>query len=156
MSEVKRIRVMLRHTYRGPAWHGPAIRELLQGVDAETAAAHPIAGVHSIWELVLHMGYWRRTVAAALGGATIEPEPPIEDNFPAVEEVSEAAWERAREALAESQKALVSGLKAFDETRLDEHVGGREYTFYFLLHGIIQHDLYHGGQIGLLKKAQAG
>ena len=155
MSEVKRIRVLLRHTYRGPAWHGPAIRELIQDVDAETAAAHPIVGVHSIWELVLHMAYWRRTAAAALGGVTIDPEPPIEDNFPTVEEVSEAAWERAREALAESQKALVSGLEAFDEARLDEHVGG-EYTFYFLLHGIIQHDLYHGGQIALLKKAQVG
>ena len=155
MSEMKRIRVQLRHIYRGPAWHGPAIRELLDGVTARTAAAKPIAGAHSIWELVLHMTYWRRVAAAALGGATVDPEPPMAENFPPVDDASDEAWERAQAGLAESQKSLVTVLKAFDEERLGEHVGDREYTFYFLLHGVIQHDIYHGGQIALLKKAQA-
>ena len=154
MSEMKRIRVQLRHIYRGPAWHGPAIRELLEGVDARTAAANPIAGAHSIWELVLHMTYWRRAAAAALDGASIDPEPPMAENFPPVDGTSDEAWEQARAGLDESQKALVTGLKAFDEERLGEYIADREYTFYFLLHGIIQHDIYHGGQIALLKKAQ--
>lgn len=153
MSEVKHIRVQLRHIYRGPAWHGPAIRELLEGVNAETAAARPIAGAHSIWELVLHMAYWRRAATAALGGATIDPEPPMHENFPPVDDTSEEAWEQAQAVLEESQKQLVAALKTFDGARLDEHVGNREYTFYFMLHGIIQHDIYHGGQIGLLKVA---
>ncbi len=154
MSEVKRIRVLLRHTYRGPAWHGPAVRELLAEVDAETAAAHPIAGAHSIWELVLHMAYWRRTAAAALAVAAVDSEPPAADNFPPVDDAGDQAWERAKEVLAESQRTLVAALKTFDAERLNEHVQDREYTFYFLLHGIIQHDIYHGGQIALLKKAQ--
>ena len=154
MSEAKRIRVMLRHTYRGPAWHGPAVREVLAGVTAETAAAHPIAGVLSIWELVLHMTYWRRVTVEALAGAPIDAEPPETKNFPPVDDTSERAWEQALEGLDASQRALVSSLKAFDESRLNDQVEDREYTFYFVLQGIIQHDIYHSGQIALLKKAQ--
>ncbi len=153
MSEVRRLRVLLRHTYRGPAWHGPALRELLDGVTAEAAAARPIAGVHSIWELVGHCTYWRRVAAGALAGGPVDPEPPDELNFPPVDDSGPQAWARALEALEESQTALVAGLKSFPDERLDEHVDGREFTFYFLLHGVIQHDLYHGGQIALLKKA---
>ena len=57
MSEIRRLRVLLRRTYRGPVWHGPALRELLEGVDAEAAAARPIAGSHSIWEQPAILGY---------------------------------------------------------------------------------------------------
>ena len=154
MSEVQRIRVQLRHAYRGPAWHGPAIRELLEGVDATTAAARPIPNAHSIWELVLHMTYWRRTAAAALDGGPVDPEPPMEENFPPVDDVSAQAWDQALAALEESQKALLARLKTFREERLHERVPGRQYDRYFLLHGVIQHDIYHGGQIALLKKRQ--
>ncbi len=156
MSEVKRIRVLFHHIYRGPAWHGPAIRELLEGVSAQTAAARPIEDVHTIWELVLHMTYWRRVAVDALAGGPLDPEPPKELNFPPVDDDSEEAWEQALAGLEESQARLVTALKGFAEERLNEPVDGREFTFYFLLHGVIQHDIYHGGQIGLLKKAQAG
>lgn len=155
MSEVKRIRVLLHHIYRGPAWHGPAIRELLEGVDVQTAAARPIKGVHTIWELVLHMTYWRRVAADALAGGPLDPEPPMELNFPPVEDESDDAWQRALDGLEESQEQLLAALKGFAEERLREHVDGREFTFYFLVHGVVQHDIYHGGQIALLKKSQA-
>ena len=155
MSEVQRIRVLIRTIYRGRAWHGPAIRQILDGVSAETAAAHPVAGAHSIWELVLHMTYWRRVAAAALDGGPVDEHPPPEEDWPAVEATAEG-WRQALEALEASQAALVARLKSFDDDRLSENVAGREYSLYFLLHGVIQHDIYHGGQIALLKKAGPG
>ncbi len=153
MNEVKRIRILLRSTYRGRAWHGPAVREVLEGVTASEAAARPIAGSHSIWELVLHMTYWRRVVAEALVGGPIDEHPPAELDWPTIVSDRPEAWEQALEDLEASQKALVQRVKAFDEARLMENVADREFSFYFVLHGIVQHDIYHAGQIALLKKA---
>ena len=153
MSEVKRIRVLIRTIYRGRAWHGPAIRELLDGVSAPVAAAHPVPGAHSIWELVLHMTYWRQIATAALDGGPVDEHPPTDVDWPAVDTVNPGAWQQALDGLETSQAALVARLKAFDNDRLTEHVAGREYSIYFLLHGIIQHDIYHAGQIALLKKS---
>ncbi|HYV05863.1 MAG TPA: DinB family protein, partial [Blastocatellia bacterium] len=62
MSEIKRIRSQLRRAFEGEAWHGPSVMELLGDVTAEQAAAHPIAGAHSIWELALHIATWERYV----------------------------------------------------------------------------------------------
>lgn len=152
MNEVQRIRVMLRGLYRGPAWHGPAIRELLTGVDAETAAAHPIPNSHSIWELILHMTYWRTVAAAAVAGGPVDEQPPQELDWPPTGEVSDAAWQGARDGLEATQKALLAGLAEVDDSRLSENVTGRDYSVYFMLHGLLQHDIYHAGQIALLKK----
>lgn len=153
MSEVKRLRVLLRTLYRGRAWHGPAIRELLDGVSAETAAAHPIPGSHSIWELVLHMTYWRRVAAEALADGPVDEHPPAAADWPAVGDPTPEAWQGALDALEASQRSLLDRLKSLPEERLAEPVADRGYSFYFLLHGVLQHDLYHGGQIALLKKA---
>jgi len=152
MNEVKRFRVLLRSIYRGRAWHGPSVRETLDGLSAEAAAASPEAGSHSIWELVLHMTYWRRIVVAALAGAAIDEHPPTEMNWPAVDDTSPEAWQGALADLAASQQELEASLRSVDDSRLAENITGRDYSFYFLLHGIVHHDLYHVGQIALLKK----
>ncbi|MEM7584138.1 MAG: DinB family protein [Acidobacteriota bacterium] len=153
MNEVKRIRVMLRSTFRGPAWHGPAVKKVLAGVEATTAAAHPIADTHSIWEMVLHMTYWRRVVVDALDGGTVDEHPPEELNWPAVTDDSPEAWQQAVAGLEASQKELVARLATLDDTRLNANVRDRDYSLYFLVHGILQHDIYHAGQIALLKKS---
>ncbi len=153
MSEIKRLRILLRAVYRGPAWHGPAIREVLDGVTVATALAHPVPDTHSIWQTVLHMTYWRRIVTAALEGGPVDEHPPAELNWPSIEDDSPAAWEKALASLEESQRLLVERLKVFPEGRLAENVGDRAYSYYFMLHGIVQHDIYHAGQIALLKKA---
>ncbi len=152
MNEVQRIRVMLRALYRGPAWHGPAIRDLLDGVSAETASAHPIQGSHSIWELVLHMTYWRTVATAALDGGPVNEEPPRELDWPPVTGTDPEGWQQAREGLEATHKALLARLKTFDDERLGENVAGRDYSLYFMVQGILQHDIYHAGQIALLKK----
>jgi uncharacterized damage-inducible protein DinB len=152
MSELKRINNQLKRAFEGTAWHGPSVSEVLAGVTAEQAAAHPIAGAHSIWELTLHIATWER-----VGRRRIEEWQPIEvsdaEDWPTVEDTSEDAWHVALDELRRNHEALRAAIRGLDEARLDEIVPGTEYTGYFLLHGVIQHDLYHAGQIALLKKA---
>ena len=152
MSEVARIADQLRRSFEGGAWHGPAIVELLKGVTAAQAAAKPLSGAHSIWELVLHIAAWKRAVRRRLEGKATEVSP--EDNFPVVRDASAAAWRQAQQRLADAHRELEEAVAALPESRLDEIAPGRDHTIYFMLHGQVQHTLYHAGQIAVLKKAK--
>jgi len=153
MSEATRIADQLRRAFAGDAWHGDSLFEILDGVTAAQAAARPIKNAHAIWELVLHIAAWDNAVLRRLGGVAVE----LSDtqNFPTVTDTSETAW---RKALAEVQRVhdeLVEAVSVLPDSRLDEIVPGKEgahYTFYYMLHGVVQHELYHAGQIALLKK----
>jgi uncharacterized damage-inducible protein DinB len=152
MSEIKRINDQLKRAFEGKAWHGPSVSEVLDGIGAEQAAAYPIAGAHSIWELTLHIGTWER-----IGRRRMQESNPIdvsdEEDWPAVGDTSEEAWKTTLEELRRNHEALREAIRGLDEARLDEIVPGTQYSIYFLLHGVIQHDLYHAGQSALLKKA---
>ena len=151
MSEIRRINDQLKRAFEGKAWHGPSVSEVLAGVTAEQAAAHPISGAHSIWQIALHIATWER-----VGRRRLEEASPIEvsdeEDWPAVGDTTDAAWANTLEELRRNHEALRASIRQLDETRLDEIVPGTQYSFYFLLHGVIQHDLYHAGQIALLKK----
>ena len=152
MSELKRINDQLKRAFEGKAWHGPSVSEVLAGVTAEQAAAHPIPGAHSIWELALHIATWER-----VGRKRIQESDPIdvsdEEDWPAVEVTTDEAWTSTVEELRRNHQALRAAIRELDEARLDDIVPGTQYSVYFLMHGVIQHDLYHAGQIALLKKA---
>lgn len=142
----------LRRTFEGDAWSGPSVLELLDDVDAASAHAKPIAGVHSIWELVLHVMAWDQASLRRLGGEVSQPEGC--DNFPIPPEPTEEAW---RNAIAEAKRAhnkLVRTVASLAESRLRDQVPGKDYDFYFMLQGVAQHELYHAGQIAILKKAR--
>ena len=152
MSELKRINSQLKRAFRGKAWHGPSVMELLENVTAEQAAAHPIAGAHSIWEIVLHIRAWERIPLRRLEEwVPIEATP--EGDWPPVKETTGHAWKNALNAMSLNHDALREVIARFDEARLFEILPGTEYSVYFMLHGVIQHDLYHAGQIALLKRA---
>jgi uncharacterized damage-inducible protein DinB len=146
--ETKLLASQLRRSYEGQAWHGPCLRELLEGVTSEQAAAKPISGAHSIWELVLHVTAWERAALAFLEGKKYETLAGEKD-WPPVRET----WQAALDALGCASHALVAAIRAIPEEKLNESAGGAEYNFYFLLHGVVQHNLYHAGQIALLKRA---
>ena len=152
MSEIKRIKSLLRRAFEGEAWHGPSVMELLKDVTAKQAAAHPVAGAHSIWELALHIATWERFVRRRIAEAAAL-DPTDEENFPTVQDTSEEAWRTAVEDIKRSHAELLETVAGLDEARLPEIVPGKPYSVYFMLHGVIQHDLYHAGQIALLKKA---
>jgi uncharacterized damage-inducible protein DinB len=152
-TEAARIADQLRRAFDGTAWHGPSLMELLDGVDAVTAAARPLPNAHSIWELVLHIAVWDAAGCRRLSGDKTQPTGTA--NFPIVPRPAEAEWRTAVAQVKRTHDVLVKTVAALPESRLRERVPGKRYDFYFMLHGIAQHELYHAGQIAILKKAQS-
>lgn len=151
-SEVKRIQDQLRRSHQGPAWHGPSLDEILQGVDARRASARPLPNAHSIWELVLHVAGWEiAAVRGVEGRAALLSD---EEDFPQVPETSQAAWKQALQTLNSSHQRLQEAIGRLSDEDLERAVKGLQtkYSLYGLLHGVIQHNLYHAGQMALLKK----
>lgn len=154
MSEVASIADQLRRAFNGKAWHGDSLLKILKDVTAAKAAAHPIDGAHSIWELARHIAAWDGVALRRLGGkaATISAA----KNFPRVTDASDGAWGKTLVDLKRIHEQLVSAVAAFPDSRLYEKVPGKSgahHTFYYMLHGVVQHELYHAGQIAILKKA---
>jgi len=154
VSEAARIADQLRRAFDGSAWHGPALLELLADVDAATAAAKPLKDVHNIWELALHIAAWDAVGSRRLAGEKTQPKGG--DNFPLVPKPTAANWRQAIRQVSQAHRALVKTVESLPDSRLWERVPGKRYDFYHMLHGIAQHELYHAGQIAILKKAQAG
>jgi len=153
VSECARLADQIRRAFQGGAWHGDSLLELLAGVKATTAAARPIKNAHSIWELVLHIAAWDGVVIRRARGRAAKLT--ARQNFPPVEDTSEAAWQNALTHLKATHAELVSVVESFPDSRLFGPVPGKKqkyYNFFYMFSGIVQHELYHAGQIALLKK----
>ena len=154
-TEVERIRDQFRRAFDGEAWHGPSVLQLLNGITAEQAASHPIAGAHSIWELTLHIAAWERACRRRLEGDPAQLTD-AEDWQP-INDTSESAWEQTKQQLMDNHRALMDAITNVDESRLNESIYADPNipfaSIYVTLHGGVQHDLYHAGQIAMLKKA---
>jgi uncharacterized damage-inducible protein DinB len=154
-SETARIADQLRRAFDGEAWHGDSVVEILEDVTAKQAAARPIPNAHTIWELVLHIAAWDGAVLRRLSGVAVTLTEA--ENFPPVRDASESAWRSALTEMKHVHEKLVAAVATLPDSRLDDIVPGKEqegahYTFYYMLHGVVQHELYHAGQIALLKK----
>ncbi len=155
MSETARLADQIRRAFAGEAWHGDSLLEILANVDAATAGARPIKNAHTIWEIVLHIAVWDDAVRRRMAGEVVQPTPA--QDWPAVQDSNQAAWRQTLETVKQTHDALVKAVAAFPDSRLQERVPGKSqdyYTFAYMLHGIPQHELYHAGQIALLKKAR--
>ena len=133
-------------------WHGPALADLLEDVKPEDAAAYPIRGAHSIWELVLHITAWSEIARERLAGSA-KADPTPEEDWPPVPDKSAEAWRAARERLKDAHRELAEEVAGLDDSTLIGRVPGKDHTVLVMYHGIIEHDAYHGGQIALIKKA---
>lgn len=163
MSRATRLANHIERTVTGPMWHGPALVEVLAGVDAARARARPIAGAHSIWEIVRHVTAWadiarQRIHGEATGDPTSEQDwPPVpaseSDLHVRSDPASAPAWAQAVERLKESHRRLAADVRLMDDAALDARVRNLEYPVGILLDGVIEHGTYHGGQIALLKKS---
>jgi uncharacterized damage-inducible protein DinB len=157
-SEVARIVDQLQREHDGDPWHGSPVMAILDGVDAARATQAPIAGGHSIWQLVLHVTGWKREVARRVGGAPAGE--PAAGDWPAIGDPTETRWRAAVEDLGAAHRELIAAVETLTEARLFEPTNdprnpplGTGVSYYILLHGAVQHDVYHAGQIALLKKA---
>jgi uncharacterized damage-inducible protein DinB len=153
MNETVRLADQIRRAFEGSAWHGDSVLELLADVSAKTAAAKPIANAHSIWELLLHIAAWDDAVRRRISGMAVTLSDA--ENFPPVTDTSGAAWRETIESVKRVHNELIKAVAAFPDSRLQEQVPGKTtnyYNFFYMFSGIVQHELYHAGQIALLKK----
>jgi uncharacterized damage-inducible protein DinB len=140
----------LRHAFRGDAWHGPGLLEILEGVTAEEAVQRPIPNAHNIWELVLHITSWSGIALRRISGGQASP---LEgEDWPAAGEISADRWGEIVGALAESHERLCEVVAGLSDDALHANAPESDRSIAFMLHGVAQHDAYHGGQISLLKK----
>ena len=151
MREAERIADQFRRAHEGEAWHGPSLRELLQDLTAEQALARPVAGAHSILELVLHIAAWEAVARRRLAGDAAQIYNTPED-WPAGNS-SEEAWRAALKRLEEENAKLRAAILRLDDAKLDEPIYEGMSSTYVTLQGVVQHSLYHAGQIAVLKKA---
>jgi uncharacterized damage-inducible protein DinB len=155
--DAARLAEELQREVEGDPWHGSSLKEILAGVTPEQAARRVTDESHSIWELVLHMTGWKREVAARLAGK--EASEPAAGDWPAVGEVSEARWRAAKADLDRAQQEMMAAIRALPDDRLHAPVKdfrdnalGTGMTAFQTISGLIQHDVYHSGQIAILKK----
>lgn len=154
MSEAGRIWDLLQRVYEGgDAWHGPSLRELLEGVTSAQAAARPLREARTIWELALHVAVYEDVVRRRIEGEPVGTLP-FEEAWPRPSDTSPAAWRRTLDEFEEGHRRLRQAVSTFPDARLADVVPGRDYPFYVMLYGIIQHDIYHAGQIEMLMCAQ--
>jgi uncharacterized damage-inducible protein DinB len=143
---------LLREAFSGDPWHGASLRDLLVDVSAELAAARPIPGAHSIWEIALHCDAWLRILRLRLLGSPDET-PPAAIAYPPVTDASAAAWQAAIERLEEAERRLREMVLQQPGARFDP--SSREYDgrMHGQLLGGIAHLAYHGGQVTMLRRA---
>ena len=153
MSEATTISAMLKSVAHGPAWHGPSVLEVLADVTADQAASKPISGARSVWETLLHMTAWQDHVMNVVNGADgagLEGE----DDWPPVSaRAGDEDWETAKRHFEGTGQEIRELIMHFDDPQMHETVKGRDFPTKVMLHGIVHHNLYHLGQIALLKKA---
>jgi len=150
MTKIEQIVDELKRAFQGEAWHGPAVMEILEGVDARTAAERPIPKAHSIWELVLHVAAWERVVTRRILGESLTLS--NEENFGHIAGVNENAWREAVKRLRDNHAELIRTVAALPDSALERTVPGKPYNLHFMLLGAVQHAAYHGGQMALLKR----
>ena len=151
MTAIDRIVDELTRSLQGEPWHGPSMLDIIGGLNAAAASAHPVAGTHSIWEIVHHATAWVRAVHARVGGNICELEG--DADWPPVREAGDEAWTAAVADLLAAQSELISTLRTLRMTDLASITPNRDYDIEHLLRGLIQHHAYHAGQMALLKRA---
>ena len=151
MNESERLADQLEKALNGEAWHGPSWRETLDGVTRDAALKRPIAGAHTIAEIVAHATTWHDVVRLRLNGESAQVSEA--EDWPEARLRDDAAWNVAVKRLLATGQALRDTVAAFPAARLHERRPGLEDTWYGLVLGQLQHMLYHAGQAAILKKA---
>jgi len=153
-TQIQLIISMLKENYEGESpWHGRSIKSLLSDVDASKGLKKPSSTSHSIAELVYHMVTWRDFTISRLRPDEGKDVSYYEENdWRPLDLSKNKTWEEGLRLLEESQQRLISVLEEFHDSILTEPVADRNYNFKKLLYGLVQHDVYHAGQIAYAAK----
>lgn len=157
----EQILAMVEEGFHKKAWHGPNLRGALRGVSVEEAAWRPGKNRHNIWELAVHAAYWKYAVTKRLTGSKAHEFPEKGANFfgremkNASRSEAEKNWKRDLALLAKTHKDLRNAIAALGEPDFERPCGGSRQTVMQNAAGIAMHDVYHAGQIQLLRRLYA-
>ena len=151
MSEVERIISHVRSIWDGPAWHGPAVWQVIGDLTAADAVRR-IGGAHTMLELVSHMAAWEEAVARGIETGVAQVAEGDNYGVPAGAD----AWEVATARLRKAQLRLLDVISSLSDADLDRTIQGEDpqpHKMRFTLYGLVHHDIYHSGQVQILKRA---
>jgi DinB superfamily len=152
----ERVRLLLEvfdQAYTAPAWHGTPLKGTLRGVRAREALWRPSPGRHCIWDLVLHTAYWKCMVRRRLLRNPEISFPRAGANFPPLPApTNDAAWKRDRALLDEQHRLLRDAIRKLPPAQLERRGWRSQWPVKAEVYGIASHDLYHAGQIQILKR----
>lgn len=154
-AEIDVLLEMIDQAFDRRAWHGTNLRGAVRGVTAKEAAWRPGKGRHNVWELVVHAAYWKYTVRRRLLGEKRGSFPLEGSNwFPRPEpgRATEAAWKKDIALLVETHKSMRAAVAVLSPRELDTRPRGTKFDTRGLVVGIAAHDLYHTGQIQIIKR----
>lgn len=157
-SEIRTILFLLDQAFDHRAWHGTNLKGSIRGMSASEAAWRPSPGRHSIWEIVVHAAYWKYVARRRLLGEARGSFPLKGSNWfarPTDGAAQEAEWKRDLALLNETHRSLREAIAGLSPEDLDVTPEGSKVSNLALLTGIASHDLYHAGQIQLLKRLQS-
>jgi hypothetical protein len=148
---------VLADAYEGKSWHGPNLRGSVRGVPLAQALWRPGRGRHNIAEITLHTAYWKYAVRRRLRGEKRGSFPLKGSNwFALLAAISEGEWKSYVRLLDEQHRSLLEAVREFPPTQLQKTTSGGRVKTEKIIYGIAAHDVYHTGQIRLLKALQAG
>lgn len=151
MSEIKEIIEELKNIHDGNAWHGASLKDALDGITCDQAAARPLKQAHSVWEIVAHIAGWEDVFRRHLEGQTIsEPEA---GDFPLPAEPNETTWKKTLDDFESAHRELLLTVEKLSHSNMDTKITGKDYSYDFLLRKTIAHKICHTGQIAFLKNS---
>ena len=154
--EVRQLLAIIDQAYNRPSWHGTNLRGAVRRVTPAQAAWRPAAGRHNIWEITVHAAYWKYAAARRFTGGARGSFPLKGSNWflrPGASDMPPAtAWKRDLELLDAMHAVLRAAVAGLTPRDLSRTPPGKKVSNLALLSGVAAHDLYHAGQIQLLKR----
>lgn len=153
MTELRLLLRLLDQGFDHAAWHGPTLGGAIRGLTARQAAWRPGKGRHNVWEIVLHTAYWKYAVRRRLTGGPLGAFPREGSNWlPLPSKVDEPHWRADVRLLKDEHRKLRRSVAALPPAVLGRRLGKKRWTYSETIHGVAMHDLYHAGQIQLVKR----
>ncbi len=152
-NEISLLLALIDEAYERKTWHGPNLKGSLRGLTAEEAAWRPAPGRHNIWEVAVHAAYWKYAVRRRLLGEKRGTFPLKGSNwFHLPENKTATAWKEHLELLEDTHQSMRDAIASFPASKLYDTTAHSKHTNLAVLYGIAYHDVYHAGQIQLLKR----
>ena len=157
MNNIALLVESLREGYDKKSWHGVNLRGSLRALSAKDAAWRPGKGRHNIWEIAVHCAYWKYIVRRRLTGEKRGSFPLKGSNwYLRPERTTADAWKRDLHLLHDAHRALVLAVAELKSSALEDRPAGNRATNRAMIAGIAMHDVYHAGQIQIIRRLRRG